>query len=210
MINSVFLLNKSFGITSNKFIKKFQRKIFCKKIGHLGTLDYTATGLLLIHSGQCNNNFLHTIINKKKRYLFVIKIGCSNDTLDVYGKIKFFSQEMMCNSINCLLHSILKMKYDKYQKVPGMSANKYNGISLYKYFRMEIYKIKKINSIKIYQIKILRKLKGLLVLDMICSKGTYIRAVINELSEYLQIPMSIIYIKRLNVGNYNLLDAYIT
>ena len=97
--------------------------------------------------------------------------------------------------------------YYKSQTIPGYSSVKHNGSPLYKYARVNI-NILKLQKIKLYNIKLLRRVKNMCVFDIVCSKGAYIRSVVNDISLTINLPLSVYKIIRLSVENISVLHAY--
>ena len=144
----------------------------------------------------------------EKRYVVRILVGVKSSTLDVTGKVYFFDTidvNVKKYDLRCILRSLIKCAY---QKPPLYSSIKHHKIPLYKYARLDI-------DVNIKRKKIIMHKIGLniikhnqIVLDITCSKGTYIRSVVEYLEEKLLIPMSVIQITRLSVGNFNILQSY--
>ncbi len=203
-INGILLINKLHKITSNDIINKIKKQIQNIKIGHLGTLDPSAIGLLII-SLYNNNIIIKCLINKNKRYIIYALVGIKTFTKDLDGKIKFINKNILTTKY-ILLNNIIIIQYQKQQTPPNFSSIKHNGIPLYKYSRLHIKLHQKQNNIIIFKIKLLNIYKNLIILDIKCSKGTYIREIINNLNIFK--PICTLKIIRISINNYTLLNSY--
>lgn len=207
IINGLLLINKPTNITSNDVINKIKRNFKIAKIGHCGTLDPLASGLLIISIGDKTKSF-NKIIEKKKRYIAFGIIGIKSDTYDINGKIIFYEKKYIKirkHTIKKYLDSIQK-KYK--QSPPIFSSIKHNGINFYKYAKLEIKLNPKNTHINLFKLKIIFKTKNLIILDIICEKGTYIRSLIKYFGNKVQIPICIYNIYRISIGNFNILNSY--
>lgn len=199
-INGMILLDKEYGSSSNYNLQKLKKILKIKKAGYAGTLDPIATGILPICIGK-TTKITKYLIEKKKKYLVVAKLGENTNTFDKKGKILqtrkiLFSNEKIKNIIN-------NFHGEKIQTIPIYSAIKYKGKPLYYYARKNI----KIPIIKkkifIYKIKLLYHRNNTLKLNITCSKGTYIRSIINEIGEKLNCGAHVIFLRRLKIGIFN-------
>lgn len=198
-VDGILLLDKPSGLSS-RFASYKIKQLFCaKKVGHVGTLDPIATGMLPICLGRATK-FAKYLLNTDKRYQVVVKLGESTDTFDAYGAlirvlpIKFNSKKLdQCLNV---------FKGVSYQVPPMFSSLKYNGIPLYKYARKGINIPRKSRIIYVYDLSYLRKQFSIIELDIRCSKGTYIRSIVNDLGECLGCGAHVSGLRRLMVGEY--------
>lgn len=204
--NSVLLLNKPNFLTSNQVLQSIKKYAYCCKIGHAGTLDPSASGILLICIGN-QTKILDYILTRNKRYLVFSIIGIESDTLDIFGKIKFFNTEFADFDKKLIRFFSKSIKKFNKQTIPDYSSIKHNGQSLYKYSRLEI-KIKaKQNLIKINEIKFVKIIDNIFILDIECSKGTYIRELVKKFSLKIYTPLSVYKIVRLKISNYSVINS---
>ncbi len=204
-INGLLIFNKPSGITSNDALNKI-KKIFKNKnkTGFIGTLDPLCSGILLICFGKTTKLFKY-IIKEKKTYLVTALLGIKTNTYDSYGyitkkkKVKYNKKKL----IKIIKKYIGKIK----QKIPIYSSCKYKNKPLYKYAIKGI-KIIKFNKIKIYKIKILSIKKNILKLKIKCSKGTYIRNIINQIGKKIKTYAHIISLKRTKIGKFYIKNSY--
>jgi len=182
-INGILLLDKPLGFTSNQAIQKVKRLLNVKKVGHTGTLDPLATGMLPVCIGQATK-FSQFILNSDKEYVVKCKIGLKTDTGDLEGRI------IKCSDVKIpsyeKLSLILEGFVGEIEQIPPMySAIKQNGVPLYKLARAGIIVERKKRVVKIDNIVILNidRINNSLELKIICGKGTYIRTLVEDIAE---------------------------
>ncbi|WP_367670458.1 tRNA pseudouridine(55) synthase TruB [Sodalis-like secondary symbiont of Drepanosiphum platanoidis] len=198
-INGILLIDKPSGISSNATLQKIKKIFHAEKAGHAGTLDVLATGMLPIFFGKFTK-LSQYVLNSDKTYKVVAKLGKRTNTMDSEGKI-INIRPVKINFL--ILKEKIKYFYGKIYQIPPMfSAIKYNGKELYKYARKGIILPRKKRKIYIYDIKILFWNKKIIELYIHCSKGTYIRTIIDDLGELIGCGAHVIKLKRLSVGNF--------
>ena len=208
IIDGIILINKSKGWTSHDIVNKIKH-IFNVKVGHTGTLDPNATGLLPILLGQ-GTKLSSYLINHDKEYLVLLKLGIKTDTADSEGNI--LNEEIVDNNIlnKENVENVLKHFIGKQEQIPPMySAIKVNGKKLYEYARKNINIKVKPRKIEIYEIdlKNISTENREIEFKVKCSKGTYIRSLCENIAEKLG---TIGYMKELNrtvVGEFNIDDS---
>ena len=207
-MDKVILINKEKGITSRDVVNIISRKLNTKKVGHFGTLDPLATGLLVIGTGTLTK-IGNLFTNETKEYEVEVLLGTSTNTYDITGKVLEEKDiDITEEQLKELLFSF-KGKYD--QEVPIYSAVKVNGKKLYEYARNgeEVLLPKKEVEIidiafgELYE----ENYKKYFSFKVLVSKGTYIRSLINDLSKKINIPMCMSNLKRTKCGNFSLDDA---
>lgn len=204
-MHGIILLNKQKGITSNYAIQVIKKKFEIKTIGHCGTLDPLASGLLLICIGNYTKLSKY-LTNLNKKYIVSCKTGIKTYSNDITGDIidvnKKHIKKIEINNILNNLNGII------YQKPPMLSAIKYKGIPLYKYAKKNININIKKRKIYISQINILKKTKENIIFNILCSKGTYIREIISEINKKTKIPLCITEIHRITSGCFNISESH--
>ncbi|CUR53623.1 tRNA pseudouridine synthase B [Serratia symbiotica] len=199
-VNGILLLDKPKGLSSNDALQKIKRLYNANHAGHTGTLDPLATGMLPICFGEATK-FAKFLLNSNKRYRVIANLGNRTDTSDSYGKI--LQNRPVCITLTKLL-SVLNNFRGDIQQIPSMySALKYKGKKLYEYARKGIEIPRKVRTITIYQLKVIHWNKNKLELEIYCSKGTYIRTLIEDIGEILGCGAHVIYLRRLEVANYS-------
>ena len=181
-MNGVIIVDKPKNCTSHDIVNIVKR-IVNTKVGHTGTLDPNATGVLPILIGE-GTKISKYLINHDKEYIATIKLGQKTDTLDSEGKV-IEEKEVKEEWLNVeKINKILKTFEGKQEQVPPIySAIKVNGKKLYEYARKGQNVDIKPRSIEIYSI-ILKSIKNNeIIIDVKCSKGTYIRSLCSDISE---------------------------
>lgn len=205
-INGVLLLDKPTGMSSNDALQKVKRIYNANKAGHTGALDPLATGMLPICLGEATK-FSQFLLDSDKRYRVIAQLGQRTNTSDSDGEV------ISERPVNCSLDDIMKA-IDHFrgdtQQVPSMySALKYQGRPLYEYARQGIDVPREARAITVYELKFIHFTDNQLELEIHCSKGTYIRTIIDDLGEMLGSGAHVIYLRRLQVSDYPI-DSMVT
>lgn len=186
-MDSIILIDKPAGMTSFKVTSAVRRKLGIKKAGHAGTLDPMASGVLPVMTGRATR-LIDIIPDEKKRYVAGFLLGLTTDTLDNEGKVLTdqpvdVTDEQIAAAVQSFCGEINQMP-------PMYSALKKDGVKLYELARRGETVERKSRSITIYSIKLvdLQRNGDLVtgVIDVICSKGTYIRALIDDIGMHLR------------------------
>ncbi|MEZ8101402.1 tRNA pseudouridine(55) synthase TruB [Vibrio bivalvicida] len=198
-INGVILLDKPTGISSNDALQKVKRVYFAEKAGHTGALDPLATGMLPICLGEATK-FSQFLLDSDKRYRVIAKLGERTDTSDSDGEV--VETRPVDVSLDKLEASIDKFRGESDQ-VPSMfSALKYQGKPLYEYARKGIEVPRESRKITVYEI-VLHRFEGDEVeMEVHCSKGTYIRTIVDDLGEMLACGAHVTMLRRTGVAKY--------
>lgn len=203
-LNGIIIINKPKGYTSHDVVAKVKKILNVKKVGHTGTLDPNATGVLplLLNKGTKLSKYL---IEHDKEYEVTLKLGIKTDTLDEEGDI-IEEQYVNWNKLN-KVEETLKSFIGKQNQIPPIySAIKINGKKLYEYARKgETIEVKP-REIEIYDIELqkVEKEKNQIKFKVSCSKGTYIRSLCSDIAKKLG---TIGYMKELNrikVGTFKI------
>ncbi|HHX8655635.1 TPA: tRNA pseudouridine(55) synthase TruB [Vibrio diabolicus] len=198
-INGVILLDKPTGISSNDALQKVKRIYFAEKAGHTGALDPLATGMLPICLGEATK-FSQFLLDSDKRYRVIAKLGERTNTSDSDGEV------VETRPIDVTLDK-LDACIDKFRgesdQVPSMfSALKYQGKPLYEYARKGIEVPRESRKITVYEI-VLHRFEGDEVeMEVHCSKGTYIRTIVDDLGEMLGCGAHVTMLRRTGVAKY--------
>ncbi|MEX0334010.1 tRNA pseudouridine(55) synthase TruB [Vibrio tubiashii] len=198
-INGVVLLDKPTGISSNDALQKVKRIYFAEKAGHTGALDPLATGMLPICLGEATK-FSQFLLESDKRYRVIAKLGERTDTSDSDGEVVEIRPVDV--SLDKLEACIDKFRGESDQ-VPSMfSALKYQGKPLYEYARKGIEVPRESRKITVYEI-VLHRFEGDEVeMEVHCSKGTYIRTIVDDLGEMLGCGAHVTMLRRTGVAKY--------
>lgn len=204
-MNGILLINKPIDFTSRDVVNKLSGILHTKKIGHTGTLDPIATGVLVICVGN-TTKLCELLTSEYKEYIATIKLGIKTDTLDITGKvIEEKSFNVTENQIKEVLNSFLGKSI---QTTPIYSAVKVNGKKLYEYARegksVELPK----REIDITNIELLSFSNDEISFKVTVSKGTYIRALIDDICTKLNTVGTMSSLIRTKQGIFNLEDTY--
>ncbi len=205
-LNKVFAINKPKGISSNKILYKFKKKYKKEKVGHAGTLDPMARGVLVVGVGREATKKLGEISKRtKKTYVAEIELGKTSLTDDSEGEIKKVSS--IIPSKKELKDVLSQFKGEILQTPPIFSAIKINGQEAYKKARKnEKFKLPP-RKVKVYKIKILDYKYPILKLEITCGSGTYIRSIARDLGEKLKTGGYLKDLVRTGVGKYTIKSA---
>ncbi|BBM63906.1 tRNA pseudouridine synthase B [Vibrio alfacsensis] len=198
-INGVILLDKPTGISSNDALQKVKRIYFAEKAGHTGALDPLATGMLPICLGEATK-FSQFLLDSDKRYRVIAKLGERTDTSDSDGEVV---ETRPIDVDLAKLESCIDTFRGESDQVPSMfSALKYQGKPLYEYARKGIEVPRESRKITVYEI-VLHRFEGDEVeMEVHCSKGTYIRTIVDDLGEMLGCGAHVTMLRRTGVAKY--------
>ena len=205
-MNGFLLVNKESGLSSNQIVQKVKKKFSFKKVGHLGTLDPIAEGLLILAINRATK-FSSYFLNSDKSYFVRIELGISTNTDDATGEV-IAKSEVECSS-NDVKREINNFLGESYQKPPYFSALKFKGKPLYKYARQGKLIDKKPRKIEIKEIRNITYKNKICSFQLSCSKGTYIRSIARDLGKNLGCGGHMISLKRLSQHNFNIMDSEI-
>lgn len=207
-MNGIIIINKHKGCTSHDIVYKV-KKMFNEKVGHTGTLDPMATGVLplLIGKGtQCSKY----LINHDKIYNVTLQLGEKTDTADSEGKVIETKEVKEKTLKKENIEKILEKFKGKQEQIPPIySAIKVNGKKLYEYARKGQEVEIKPRKIKIYNIELLNinEKQKQIEFQVSCSKGTYIRSLCEDIAQRLETVGYMLELKRIQVGNFNIKEA---
>ena len=198
-IHGVFLLDKPQGMSSNDIMQKVKRIFQANKAGHTGALDPLATGMLPICLGEATK-FSQFLLDADKRYLVTAKLGERTDTSDAEGQI------VETRDVNVktpeILTALEQFRGDILQVPTMFSALKHNGKPLYEYARQGITVEREARPITIFKLNFIEYNAPYLTLEVHCSKGTYIRTLVDDLGEALGCGAHVTMLRRTAVADY--------
>lgn len=204
-VSGILLIDKPAGPTSHDIVDMIRRNFKIPKVGHGGTLDPAATGLLIILIGK-GTKLSNSIIGSDKTYEGVMKLGISTDSQDADGKI---IREADWNGITRaqLDEAINKFKGDIMQTPPMMSAIKVEGVPLYKSARKGKEVERDARLIHIYDFRVTDFSPPLVSFCVKCTKGTYIRTLCNDIGELLGCGAHLASLRRTQSGEFKIENA---
>ncbi len=198
-VDGILLLDKPSGITSNDALQQVKRIYFAEKAGHTGALDPLATGMLPICLGE-STKFSQFLLDSDKKYLVRAKLGERTNTSDADGEVVETRDVKV--SLGDLERGIASFRGETMQ-IPSMfSALKYQGKPLYEYAREGIEVPREARKITVYNIQLLKFDATEIEMEVHCSKGTYIRTIVDDLGELLGCGAHVIALRRIGVSNY--------
>ena len=205
-MDGLILINKQKGFTSHDVVNVIRKKLNTKKVGHTGTLDPNATGVLPILVGKATKISKY-LMEHDKTYIATIKLGEKTDTGDSEGQVieeKSIPADLKKEDINNALQNF----FGKQKQVPPMySAIKINGKKLYEYAR-EGKKVKiEPRDIEIYKIELLEYQNNKIKFEVECSKGTYIRTLCENIAKKLGTVGYMEELQRTKVNNFKIEDS---
>lgn len=204
-MNGILLMDKPSDWTSNDVVIKLKGIMRQRRIGHSGTLDPMATGLLVVFAGRATRAVEFAEADSK-RYIAHLRLGISTDTQDTTGKV--LQSRSVHVSETELLQVLTEFEGQIDQIPPMYSALKVNGQKLYDIARKGGEVERKARKITIHSIKFLGMAGGDYVLDVSCSKGTYIRTLCHDIGERLGCGGCMSSLRRINAGVFSVDDAY--
>lgn len=207
----VFLIDKPVGLSSFGIVSRVKRILKMKKVGHAGTLDPFATGLLIVCAGRPATKLISQFMDGEKEYEATLCLGVETETMDPEGKeisrtpVGLLTDEQISDCINSFLGEQL-------QEPPAYSALKHKGKPLYYYARKGIEVKKEPRKITIHQIERIGAgdLAGehpTLKIRVVCSKGTYIRTLGSDIGKKLGCGAYLTDLRRTKSGCFSVKDA---
>lgn len=208
-MDGIFLIDKDKGCTSRDVVNKIIKKVETKKVGHTGTLDPLATGVLVVCVGKATK-LVDMLTSEEKEYIAEITLGIETDSLDITGNILKEEQVNITKEEIIKVLNNFKGEYD--QEVPAYSAIKINGKKLYEYARegidielpkrnASIKEIELVSDIKYENNRIIFSIKCLV------SKGTYIRSLVRDIAHKLNTIGVMSELRRTKLGKFSINDC---
>jgi len=204
-MKNILLINKPSGITSYDVIRILKKKLHPKKIGHAGTIDPLASGLLIVLIDEATKQS-EKFMALEKRYRVEMQLGIKTDTGDIDGKLTQMCNIPELNEVK--IKKVLKKFEGRIKQIPPVySAIKYKGKKLYEYARAGI-KVKiKPRFVEIKKIKLVSFNRETIELRVDCSKGTYIRTLVEDIAKKLETVATVSRLVRERIGKYSVNQA---
>ena len=206
-MNGILVIYKEKGYTSRDVVNILGRELKTKKIGHTGTLDPLATGVLVVCVNQ-GLKLVELLTDHDKEYIAKVKLGIETDTLDITGNI--LKSDNVRNYSKVEVEEVLKRFVGKIkQMVPKYAAIKVNGKKLYEYARNGEEVELPVRDIEIYDLKLVSDVKnGEFYIKCHVSKGTYIRSLVRDIGKALGTVATMVELERTKLGKFSLEDTY--
>ena len=204
-MKNILLINKPSGITSYDVIRILKKKLHPKKIGHAGTIDPLASGLLIVLIDEATKQS-EKFMALEKRYRVEMQLGIKTDTGYIDGKLTQMCNIPELNEVK--IKKVLKKFEGRIKQIPPVySAIKYKGKKLYEYARAGI-KVKiKPRFVEIKKIKLVSFNRETIELRVDCSKGTYIRTLVEDIAKKLETVATVSRLVRERIGKYSVNQA---
>lgn len=209
-MNGIIIVNKPYGYTSRDVVNILCKKFKTKKIGHTGTLDPIATGVLILCIGSATK-LVEALTSDDKEYVATVELGTLTDTLDNTGNV--IKEEKTNLNVNQIKKALEKMQGVYEQEVPIYSAVKINGKKLYEYAREGINVELPKRMVNIKSLELINNIKyenNKTTFQIRChvSKGTYIRSLVNDIAHELGTVGTMTSLNRVKQGIFNISDSY--
>lgn len=209
-MNGIIIVNKPYGYTSRDIVNILCKKVKTKRIGHTGTLDPIATGVLILCIGSATK-LVEALTSDDKEYIATVELGTLTDTLDNTGNV--IKEEKTNLNFNQIKKALEKMQGVYEQEVPIYSAVKINGKKLYEYAREGINVDLPKRMVNIKSLELINNIKyenNKTTFQIRChvSKGTYIRSLVNDIAHELGTVGTMTSLNRVKQGIFNISDAY--
>jgi len=205
-VDGILLSDKPIGISSNRALQKIKHLFQAKKAGHTGTLDVLASGMLIICFGK-TCKLASKFLNMDKTYQATAKLGIKTTTCDAEGEI--LATKPTDKITKELIETTLQKFRGEIMQTPSMySALKHKGTPLYKLARKGIEVERSPRQVNIYELRLLEWSKDILKLEVCCSKGTYIRNLVDDIGEVLGCGAYITELRRLSIGKFHAAEMH--
>lgn len=197
-MDGILIIDKPTGMTSHDVVDEVRRRLRTRRVGHTGTLDPMATGVLIVLVGKATK-LASRYLDEQKEYLAGIRLGISTDTGDRDGKI-IQQQEVTPFPVDKICSVLSQFEGEIWQNPPPYSAIHYKGRRLYEWARDGKRFEGPPRRIKIDKIELVEYLHPTIRIHMVCSKGTYVRRLAEQMGEALGVPAHLENLRRLRVG----------
>lgn len=205
-INGVLLVDKGQDMTSHDVVAVARRCLNMKKIGHCGTLDPMATGMLILVLGSATR-IQDLLMSEDKEYTGTLKLGQTTNTQDAEGEVKLERPVPADLTLEQVKAAFDTLKGDFYQTPPMVSAVKVNGVPLYKMARKGIEVEREPRFVRVYDYEITRFAPPEVDFRVVCSKGFYVRTYANDIGEKLGCGAHLSALRRTRSGHFKLLPG---
>ncbi len=204
-LDGVLLVDKAEGMTSHDVVALIRRKLAIKKVGHCGTLDPIATGLLLLTIGR-GTKVQDLLMSEDKDYAGTLTLGATTSTQDRQGEIVNVRPVPQLEE-NEIRAAFEEFRGDFYQLPPMVSAKKHGGVPLYKLARQGKVVEREPRFVHVYRYTIDRIALPEIDFSVVCSKGFYVRTYVNDIGEVLGCGANLKSLRRIKSGRFDVANA---
>ena len=203
--DGVLLVDKAEGMTSHDVVALVRRRLGIKKVGHCGTLDPIATGLLLLTLGR-GTKIQDLLMSEDKEYVGTFVLGVTTSTQDRQGEV---TEERPVPALdeNEIRTAFEKFRGDFYQMPPMVSAKKHGGVPLYKLARQGKVVEREPRLVHVYRYTIDRITLPEIDFSVVCSKGFYVRTYVHDIGEVLGCGAHLKSLRRTKSGRFDVVQA---
>lgn len=206
LLNGVLLLDKPMGLSSNDVLQRVRRLYGAAKAGHTGSLDPLATGVLPICFGEATK-FSQYLLDADKAYVTTATLGVVTTTSDSEGEI--LRTNVVPEYSKDFIEDVLNQFRGESQQIPSMfSALKHHGRPLYELARRGVEVEREARSINISSLTLLGSTSDTLLLEVYCSKGTYIRNLVEDIGEVLGCGAHVSMLRRIKAGPFGIDECF--
>ncbi|MDH5298999.1 MAG: tRNA pseudouridine(55) synthase TruB [Desulfobulbaceae bacterium] len=202
----VFLVDKPVGPTSFRLVQQVRRALGIKKVGHAGTLDPFASGLLILCAGRPATRIISQLMGGDKEYEAVLRLGIATDTQDLEGRV-VAEQPVGELDPSRVAECLAGFVGEQLQQPPAYSALKHQGKPLYYYARKGIEVTKAPRRIFIHSLRLLDLGAETMTVRVHCTKGTYVRTLAADIGDALGCGAHLVALRRLRSGPFSVKDA---
>lgn len=207
MLNGVFLIDKELGVTSRALDNRIGKLFKIKKVGHVGTLDPLATGLMLVAVGE-GTKAIPFMEDTRKEYVATFKLGMLTTTLDLEGEV--VTDDLLPELDLTFLQSVLDKFKGKISQIPPLtSAIKVGGVPLYKYAHKNIDFEVPAREVEIFELELVAYEHPYFTIRTLVSSGTYIRTLGNDIAKLCGTFATTTALRRTKVGTFSVNQAKI-
>ncbi|MDG2276684.1 MAG: tRNA pseudouridine(55) synthase TruB [Pseudomonadales bacterium] len=200
-VNGMLIVDKPQGISSNDVVQKAKRLFGAQKVGHTGSLDPLATGVLPLCFGEATK-FSQFLLSSDKKYWVRIKLGVATDTGDADGEVIARSEASHVTAVD--VEGTLNSFRGDIEQIPSMfSALKHNGQPLYKLARQGIEVPREARCVHIFSNELVGFDDCQFELNIHCSKGTYVRTIAEEIGKALNVGAHVTALRRVSAGPFD-------
>jgi tRNA pseudouridine55 synthase len=205
-VNGLLLVDKPSGMTSHDVVRRVRRIFQTRKVGHAGTLDPLATGVLPIAVGS-GTKVLQFLLVEEKSYRVTCRLGITTDSLDADGQV--VRERPVPQLEQTVIEAVCRDFIGDIEQVPPMhSAIKQNGRPLYKLAHQGKTVVRQARPVRIDRLEIVAWEAPLLTLEIACGKGTYVRSLVADIGERLGCGAHVTGLSRLSCGDFSLNECY--
>jgi tRNA pseudouridine55 synthase len=203
--DGVLLVDKAEGMTSHDVVALVRRRLGIKKVGHCGTLDPIATGLLLLTLGR-GTKIQDLLMSEDKEYVGTFVLGVTTSTQDRQGEV-IEQRPVPALDENEIRAAFEKFRGDFYQMPPMVSAKKHGGVPLYKLARQGKVVEREPRLVHVYRYTIDRIALPEIDFSVVCSKGFYVRTYVHDIGEVLGCGAHLKSLRRTKSGRFDVAQA---